>query len=97
MRRVVYAASFVDDADGITTYIEDRFGVSHAETFIEGLNSFCERIASVPGIGKQNHGYDTTLYGVVYETNWIFFQLDAEEVRFVHIIDSRRHKAAIAF
>jgi plasmid stabilization system protein ParE len=97
MRRVIYAASFVEDADTIASYIETHFGISHADAFIEELGRFCELIASQPRIGRQNHGYDTTLYGVVHKLNWIFFQHDDAEVRFVHIVDGRRQKNSIPF
>jgi plasmid stabilization system protein ParE len=97
MRRVIYAASFVDDADKIASAIEARFGKSRADAFIDDLNRFCELVTSQPGVGMPNHGYDTTLYGVVHGVNWIFFQFDAVEVRFVHIVDGRRRKGTIAF
>jgi plasmid stabilization system protein ParE len=97
MRRVIYAASFVDDADKIASAIEARFGKSRADAFIDDLNRFCELVTSQRGVGMPNHGYDTPLYGVVHDLNWIFFQFDAVEVRFVHIVDGRRRKGAIAF
>ncbi len=97
MRRIVYAASFVADADEIAAYIESRFGVARTDTFIIELNDFCELVATQPRLGKKDHGYETTLYGVVHDVNWIFFQYDDLEVRFVHIVDGRRHKSAIKF
>ena len=74
--RIVFAASFVDDADAIARYIERQFGVSRADAFIDDLNRFCELEATQPRVGRQNHGYDTTLYGVVHDVNWIFFEHD---------------------
>ncbi|MFA6207242.1 MAG: type II toxin-antitoxin system RelE/ParE family toxin [Methylocystis sp.] len=97
MRRVVYAASFVEDADKIAQYIELQFGASHADAFINDLSRFCELVATQPRVGKRNHGYDTTLHGVVHDMNWIFFQFDDAEARFIHIIDVRRRKNSIAF
>lgn len=97
MRRVVYAASFVDDADRIAQYIEVQFGAARADIFIDDLNRFCELIATQPRLGKHNHGYDTTLHGVVHDRNWIFFQYDDAEARFLHIVDGRRNKNLIAF
>ena len=95
--RIVFAASFVDDADAIARYIERQFGVSRADAFIDDLNRFCELVASQPRIGRQNHGYDTTLYGVVHDMNWIFFEHDSAEVRFVHIVDGRLRKSGVEF
>ncbi len=44
--RIVFAESFVDDADGIARYIERQFGASRADAFIDDLNRFCELVAS---------------------------------------------------
>jgi plasmid stabilization system protein ParE len=95
--RVVYAESFVDDADVIAQYIEGKFGAARADVFINDLNRFCENVASQPRVGRQNHGYDTTLFGVILNVNWIFFEHDSDEVRFVHIVDGRRRKSGVAF
>lgn len=97
MRRVIYADSFVDDADRIAEYIESRFGIVGADAFIGDLNHFCRIVAEQPGIGKQGHGYKTTLYGVVHDQNRIFFEYDDEEIRFVHIVEGVRHKPIIKF
>lgn len=97
MRRPVYTATFVGDADKIARYIETQFGITHADAFIDDLNRFCELVASQPGLGKQNHGYDTTLYGVVHDGNWILFQYDDDEARLIHIVDGRQHKKAFIF
>lgn len=77
MRRIIYAASFADDADRIAAHMEAQFGKSRADAFIGDLNRFCELVASQPGVGRQYQGYDTTLYGVVHDVTWIFFQFDA--------------------
>ncbi len=97
MRRVIYADSFVDDADRIAAEIESRFGARHADAFRDDLNWFCEVVASQPRIGKQDHDYDTTLYGIPHDKNWIFFQFDDAETRFVHIVATRREKRSIRF
>ena len=97
MRQIVYAASFVEDADAIAQYIEQRFGAERATVFNEELERFCEAIADSPRLGRAKHGYATTLNGVVYELNWIFFRPDDAEIEFIHIADSRRDKRTIRF
>jgi plasmid stabilization system protein ParE len=97
MRRAVYAASFIDDADAIASYIETMFGRDRADLFRDELDHFCEVLAALPGRGKGDHGYDTPLLGVVFERNWIFFRLDETEARFVHIVAARRNRSAIRF
>ena len=97
MRRVVYADSFAEDADEIAIYIEARFGTDRADQFTDQLNHFCEVIAHQPGRGKTNHGFDTQLYGVVFGLNWIFFQFDDDQVRFVHVVGTRKHKPNVRF
>jgi plasmid stabilization system protein ParE len=97
MRRVVYAASFIDDADAIAAHIEAVFGRPRADKFRDDLSHFCEVLADLPGRGKTNHGYRTPLLGVVFESNWIFFRLAEEEALFVHAVRSRRLKSAIRF
>jgi plasmid stabilization system protein ParE len=92
MRRIVYAESFVNDADRIAEYIERRFGAARSDMFVLDLNRFCGLVAQYPGIGRQNHGYGTTLHGIVYERNWIFFEYDDSEIRFVHLIEGMRDK-----
>jgi len=76
MRRIVFATSFVDDADMIAAYIESNFGISRADAFIDDLDRFCALVADNPGLGRTSDGYETTLYGVVHDLNWIFFQYD---------------------
>lgn len=97
MRRVIYADSFVDDADRIAADIEARHGVRHVDAFRDELDWFCGVVAGNPRIGKNDHGYDTTLYGIPHGANWIFFQFDDVEARFVHIVPSQRNKSAIRF
>ena len=92
--RVVFAASFVDDADAIARYIE-RHGALRADAFIDDLNRFCELVATQPRLGRQNHGYHLTLYGVVHDMNWIFFEHDLAEVRFIHIVDWPRERGRV--
>ncbi len=95
MRRVIYADSFVDAADRIAADIESRYGSRRADAFRDDLAWFCEVVASQPRIGKRDHGYNTTLYGIPHDVNWIFFQFDDDEARFVHIVDSRREKRSM--
>ena len=97
MRRVIYADSFVDDADCIAADIEARYGGRRADAFRDELDWFCGVVASQPRIAKTSHGYGTALYGIPHGVNWIFFQFDDEEARFVHIVNQRRLKSAITF
>jgi plasmid stabilization system protein ParE len=97
VRRIVYADSLVDDADGIAEYIEKSFGARGADVFISRLARFCELVSDTPGLGRTSHGCESPLYGVVHEMNWVFYQYDDLEVRFVHIIDGRRDKSAVRF
>jgi len=97
MRSVVYAATFIDEADAIAARVETLFGVARADKFRDDLERFCEALAETPSRGKTDHGYPTTLLGVVFEHNWIFFRLDDEAAQFIHIVQSRRLKAAIRF
>ncbi|MGO4872673.1 MAG: hypothetical protein ACLPGW_19070 [Roseiarcus sp.] len=52
---------------------------------------------SQPRIAKQDHGYGATLYGIAHNVNWIFFQFDDAEARFVDIVASRREKRGMRF
>jgi plasmid stabilization system protein ParE len=97
MRQVVYAASFVEDADEISRYISEKFGPDRAAAFNSDLEDFCEAVADSPRLGRARHGYASSLNGVVYGVNWIFFRYDDAEVQFIHIVDSRRDKSAIRF
>lgn len=97
MRRAIFAASFVDDADDIARYIEENFGRVRADRFIAELSRFCDLISDSPGVGRVNHGYSSTLHGVVFDLNWIFYEYDETEMRFVHIVDGRRDKGRVSF
>jgi plasmid stabilization system protein ParE len=97
MRRVVYAATFLAEADAIADYVESRFGRLRTEQFRSDLERFCEALADTPGRGKSDHGYRTPLLGVVFEYDWIFFRIDEDTAHFVHIVRSRRLKSAIRF
>ena len=97
MRRVVYAASFVDDADAMAAYIETKFGLSRADGFIADIEHLCEVLANLPRIGSANHGFDTPLFGVVFQSNWVFYQINEDEILFVHLVASRRLKSLIQF
>jgi plasmid stabilization system protein ParE len=97
MRRVVYANSFVDDADRIAAGIESESGMRNADAFRDDLNRFCEVVASQPRIGKRDHGYDTALFGIPHDVNWIFFRFDEDATEFVHIVSSRREKRSVSF
>ena len=97
MRSVVYAATFVAEAHAIAVRIESAFGVARADRFRDDLERFCETLAQTPGRGKTDHGYRTPLLGVVFGQNWIFFRLGDNTADFVHIVQSRRLKAAINF
>jgi hypothetical protein len=51
MRRVVFATSFVDDADTIASYIESIFGISRADAFVDDLDRFCALVAlTIPAL-----------------------------------------------
>jgi hypothetical protein len=65
--------------------------------FLADLNQFCRLVAENPGLGRINHGYGSTLHGVVHGPNWIFFLFDESEVRFVHMIGGRREKSSAGF
>jgi plasmid stabilization system protein ParE len=97
MRRVVYAPSFDQGAEDIGVYIEETFGEQARRNFLSDLTDTCLAIASEPKIGLHDHGYATSLLGVVFQVNWIFFEYDQQEVRFLHIIDARRDKPTVRF
>jgi hypothetical protein len=48
-------------------------------------------------IGTKEHGYPTTLYGVVFSPNWVFYRFTDDEVQFLHIRDGRRDKGRQRF
>ena len=97
MRRVVYAPSFDQGAEDIGVYIEDTFGEQARRNFLSSLTDTCLAIASQPDMGLGDHGYATSLHGVVFQVNWIFFEYDEKEVRFLYIVDARRDKPAVRF
>jgi plasmid stabilization system protein ParE len=97
MRRIVFAPSFDREVEEIGAYVEERFGEAARRKFIDDLLATCSLIASFPGIGINDHGYTTPLAAFVFRVNWIFFDYDAEEVRFLHIVDGRRAKDSMRF
>ena|ERR1039458_3087109 len=97
MRRIVFAPSFGRQIDDIGVYIEEQFGEGVRRGFIADIAATCSLIADFPGVGKTDHGYDTRLAGFVFRQNWIFFEYDDEEVRFLHVVDGRRDKSKISF
>jgi hypothetical protein len=48
-------------------------------------------------MATDRRGYDLSLVGFVFQLNWVFFDHDPVEVRFLHIVDSRRDKGSIPF
>src|ERR1700676_3951095 len=97
MRRVVYAPSFDQGAEDIGVYIEETFGEQARRRFLSNLADTCLAIAGEPDSGLRDHGYATSLLGVVFQVNWIFLEYDEQEVRFLHIIDARRDKPNVTF
>ena len=95
MRRVVFAPSFDQGVEDIGVYIEEVFGEQARQVFLSKLTDICLVIAGEPDIGLPDHGYSTSLFGVVFQVNWIFFEYDDHEVRFLHIIDARRDKPTV--
>jgi plasmid stabilization system protein ParE len=77
--------------------VEERFGEAARYEFIADLMATCSLLASFPGMATDRHGYVTSLVGFVFRHNWIFFDHDPVEVRFLHIVDSRRDKGSIPF
>jgi len=41
-------------------------------------------------MSTDSHRYRNSLAGFVFRTNWIFFDYDDQEVRFMHVVDGRR-------
>jgi plasmid stabilization system protein ParE len=95
MRRIVFAPSFDQDAEEIGFYIERRFGEVVRREFVAELSTVCSRIANLPGIGTFDHGYQTPSAGFVFQQNWIFFDYDDDNVHFVHVVASKRHKPSV--
>ena len=88
MRRISFAPSFDQEVEDIAVYIEQTFGEAARREFLADLMATCWLIALFPRMGKDDHGYRTPLAGFVFRMNWIFFDFDADEVRFMHIVDS---------
>lgn len=97
MRRPIYADSFREELAEILVYIDERFGELVRRQVQEELADTCSLLCQFPALGKKNHGYPTSLSGFVFRLNWIFFEYDDEQVRFLHIIDARRGKDSIRF
>jgi len=97
MRRVVIAPSFDREAEAIGLSIEERFGEDARRNFVAGLARICTLIAHVPKIGIIRHDYNTKLSGFVFEQNWIFFDFDNGDVRFLHIVNAKRDKRTLSF
>lgn len=92
MRRAVFAASFDRDAEAIGIYIERQFGERVRREFVADLARTCANLAAFPGMGHGGHGYPTALRGFVFRLSWVFFEYDDNEVRFLHMRDSRMNK-----
>jgi plasmid stabilization system protein ParE len=97
MRRIQFAPSFDQELEDIGLLIEERFGETARDEFVDDLRDTCLAIAESPGIGLGDHGYATSLLGFVFRINWVYFEYDEVEVRFLHIIDARRDKGEVAF
>ena len=97
MRRIVFAPSFDREVEDIGVDIEERFGEAARHEFIADLMATCTLLASFPGMATGRHGYDNPLVGFVFQMNWILFDQDTDEVRFLHIVNSRREKGSIPF
>jgi plasmid stabilization system protein ParE len=97
MRRAIFAPSFDREAEDIGAYIEERFGKAARHEFLVALREVCSLVLEFPGTGKGDHGYETSLSGFVFRLNWIFFEYDEEEVRFLHIRDGRMNRDGLVF
>jgi plasmid stabilization system protein ParE len=97
MRRIVFAPSFDREVEDIGVDVEEGFGEAARYEFITDLMATCSLLASFPGMATDRHGYDISLVGFVFQLNWVFFDHDPVEVRFLHIVDSRRDKGSIPF
>lgn len=97
MRRIFVAPSFDREAEAIGAAIERRFGEEVRRALIADLARVCSLVAALPGVGTVRHGYDTKLAGFVVGQNWIFFDFDDHEVRFLHIVNAKRDRRMISF
>lgn len=95
MRRIVFSLSFSREADDIAVYIDEQFGENARDEFIAGLMTVCALITNFPGMGKTDHDYATDLAAFPFKHNWIFYEADPHQVRFIHIVPSRRNKNSI--
>ncbi len=85
MRDISLAPSFDAEFFAISSYIEDMFGIRAADQFEADFKQTARRLAELPLIGKQDHGYLTDLYGFVFRPNWIFYRFTDEKIVFLHI------------
>ena len=97
MRRPIYAESFREELAEILVYIDERFGETVRRQVQDELDNTCALLCQFPALGKKNHDYATSLSGFVFRLNWIFFEYDDEQVRFLHIVDGRRDKKSMTF
>lgn len=97
MRRIILAPSFDAEFLDILNYIEDRFGERVADEYEARFKSTVHNLAHAPLIGTQEHGYPTTLFAIVLYPNWLFYRFTDDELRILHIRDSRRNKGSQTF
>ena len=97
MRHAIFAPSFDREVENIAIYIDEHFGESARYQFVADLMSVCALLVTVPGIGKMDHEYATNLAGFPFRQNWILFETNGDEVRFLHIVSARRSKNSISF
>jgi plasmid stabilization system protein ParE len=97
MRRAFFAPSFLQEIEDIAFYIEQRFGEAARSDFRKSLEHLCSLLCLFPTMGKLDHDYPTAFSGFVFRMNWVFFEYDDDEVRFMHIVDGRREKPSFPF
>jgi plasmid stabilization system protein ParE len=85
MRDIILAPSFDAEFFAISSYIEDMFGILAADQFEADFKQTARRLAELPLIGTQDHGYQTDLYGFVFRPNWIFYRFTDEKIVFLHV------------
>ena len=86
--RTPYIA-LTDDVTAMDDYVRSEQGRAALD---RGLSDIADSRAQ-----SSQTRISTTLNGVVYELNWIFFRHDDAEIEFIHIVDSRRDKRTIRF
>ena len=96
MRQIIFAPSFGREAEDIGVYIEESFGDAARWKFLKHLSDTCVRIAEIPGLGVTDHGYEIGSAGFVFDQNWIFFEYDDDNIHFLHIVDTQRHKPNVS-